>query len=327
MALLHILERLRASEGIHFDDPFQKTKVIELLNRVIEQFYSTRTLPGSEKTVKLDVTTTNQLITLPHFIDDIRGLRLDDAKNTGEYRDVENRFDRFNANADVLKWDDAGTSPLYTELSEDGPLTFTLKAVQVDSFSVVISGKTTVADFHTEELVFPPNTGTKTTSSSFIANFVRSIAKNLVPTGTDILITDAGGASVGTLHSDQKNTRYKVIRIADVSSNSSLSFNHCIEVLYKESFRPLHQDMDVFLDGSFDDLLFFSFLADLYSGREETLLKQQAAAQQVGRLLQGKNRQASQGKLRRLDYIESNSLRAIRSSRFSRYPYLHSSMY
>ena len=267
--LLDIITRLASDTAL---DVVQQRKVLTALtNHASKAIHHELECNKIFREVSLEVPA-DKLITLPYYIGEIRGLRIHTTEMPFDLKSMAvPRYSSQTLQYKIKNWRDLGDSPLHTNLTVVGPLTFTATAIESTPITIIVTGQSDNADKIEEKIVM--NTASKSSVNNFGLR-IDTIAC-FTPRQYDIIVTDDNGNEVAVLYNSQHKTRYKLIDVSQIfwPMSDTIDGMSVIDVLYKVPFVPLVNDSDSFSAGDdYDDAVyhyaFYLYLLPM-SGKEQ----------------------------------------------------------
>jgi hypothetical protein len=251
--LLDIITRLAADTSL--DVVQQRTTLVNIANHSAKAIHHMLECNRIFKEVSLEVPP-DKLITLPYYIGEIRGLRIHTTEMPFDLKAMAvPRYSNSTLQYKIKNWRDLGDSPLHTNLTVVGPLTFTAASVEAQPITIIVTGQSDDANRIEEKVILD------VTSKSTTHNFglrIDTIAC-FTPRQYDITVTDDQGNEVATLFNNQSKTRYKLIDVSQIfwPMSDTIDGMSIIDVLYKMPFFPLINDTDSFSAGDdYDDAIY-----------------------------------------------------------------------
>jgi hypothetical protein len=268
MSLKSIRTKIASETGYHPDtSDDDKIYLNAQINDSLENLYNSTDLVGSlyEVIVFFDLDT--KLVSLPHYVGNVRGCRYYDSPYLVTLRDIRPRFATDAYGIQLTDFREIGQSTLGVQLTEWSKITFSLPEGEVaeKDITIAVIGETPIASRVEEQIIIHEGENTATTTNNW-REAPKVIQKNDV-CAMDIFITDVNGRDLGVLPNYLLSPRYLIWQIRDDNMVGQTTINS-IEVLYKEKLRPLVNDYDEFLFGKYDDIIAWQFL-ELYWTKQE----------------------------------------------------------
>jgi hypothetical protein len=260
MSLKTITQKVRARTGTN-ESPY----LTRLINDAAEELYRADDLVGANKELLVKIPSIGtKIMAFPHYVHEIRGLRYYYSMVTIKQNMVEGRYANDNAGIKLDNWRDLGTSPLMVQITNASTLTFSIPMVESEDIVISVVGSTPNSSRLEEKVTIKAGNLSVETSANF--DKVQSLTK-LAPNTYNITVTDAEDTELTIIPNNEICSCYKIIQIRDDKFTGQLE-NSGIEVLYKEKFVPLVNDSDTFLDGRYDDAIYWKFLEAWYSTQD-----------------------------------------------------------
>lgn len=269
MSLLPILKSVaKQIVGLNINDANSRQEAVDLLNRAAKEIYESSDLVGClrEQVFYADLTD-NYQITLPYYVEDIRGIRPYNGQYPLTLEQMSPKYMTNDWGAINKNWREKYRTPLETSLDSASHLKFTISAVMGVAVTINITGSTPTTDRITETVVIPAGQLTITTSNLW-TNFpgLKVIRKEIITT-TNVEIKNDAGTIVGHIANcelEASNLLVQVINpIVGCNGTSCGSTTPCAsgvgcscwEVLYKIKFIPFSGDFDEFPCSGYDQAI------------------------------------------------------------------------
>jgi len=259
MALLNILQMIGASDGITITDANEKLALVARVNEAARELYELEDFPESleEELFNLDVA--SQMVSLPWYVEWIRGWRYYESRLRGETHDKRNRYSSdFGNELYFHRWRHFKFSPVSRDIVNESTLTLSIPEADDTKFTVSVVGATTNAARTQETITFEPGDLTHTTSGNFKAP-LSGIVKD-GPCKFDITVKDAEDNTLSVIPNHMTQIRYHVIQILDYESYSLDTQTNSVEILFKRKYQELVNDYDEFLFGDkYDKAIYWKY--------------------------------------------------------------------
>lgn len=220
------------------------------INRACQELYDTADLPNALWEAYFTIDLTSQLVTLPWYVGDIRGVRRHQFANKIQVVDARPRYHYSPWRQPLDQWRIVGNTPLHTSLSQAGLLTVTIDAAESEAFTVRIRGQTTQSQITSDTLTFPAGTLSVTTTKQFTqpAPFgIIGITKSRL-TDTDVRVKQAvDNVEVALVPNCLTEASNKLIQVHDGTFHTAFGSGEYCEILFKWPFIKLQDDEDMFL--------------------------------------------------------------------------------
>lgn len=252
-----------------------------LINDASEEIYRTDDLVGATKELLLAIPATDtKLLALPAYVQEIRGIRWYDSGFTIRQNTIHARFQNDGNGIKLLNWRDLGMSPLQLQIANASTIVFSIPLVDTASVMLSVVGSTPNSSRVEETLTIPAGSLEVETAGNFDQIFsITKTASSLY----DITATDADGNVLTLIPNNELSPKYKIIQIRDDRIVGQIE--DCgVEILYKDKFVPMVSDNDQFLDGRYDDAIYWKFLEHWYStqeGKEEDSILARAKCDEI----------------------------------------------
>lgn len=259
MALKDILDIVAREEGISIDNQGERSTAIAKINEAAKDLYEKSDFKEALKEEVFDLLVESQTVSLPWYVEHIRGWRWFESRIEGVINDKGNRYQSLYRDLIWFKeWRHVKHSPLKRDITNAGPLTLSIPKFESETFSITIIGATPNSDRISETINWGIDEKEKTTTNAF-EEPIHSIIKS-GPTNYNITIKDIDGEELSVIPNHRTQSHYKIIQIFDYESPVIIQNNSAVEVLFKERFTPLVNDNDVFLfEDKYDKAIFWKF--------------------------------------------------------------------
>jgi hypothetical protein len=141
-----------------------------------------------------------------------------------------------------LQWRQIAATPLHTPLTNAGPLTFQINAIETEPFDIIVNGQTSLAANVTEIISFAVGDLVKSSVNLFEPESpfgVTSIKKSRATNSDVIVRVTATQAEVGRIANNQLYASNLRVQILDWNASTPFILGEdCVEVLYKQRFSP-----------------------------------------------------------------------------------------
>ena len=273
MALLYILSRITADEGIRINNPAERQYAINRINDAAKVLWQSYELKNSEVEQLFEFGALDQQISLPYYVDKVIACRNYDTRLSITMCDMRPRYMANDwrlpfSGYPYFRWRMKNKSATKQNLRDASTITATAPIASSALFTVTVTGKTTTASRTSEVLVFAPGTTSITSSSLFLE--IISLRKSGI-TDVDIAITDATGNLLAEIPNTLISSSYQIVQVLD--RNEYPNQTPLVEILYKPVFVPMQGDDDQFQCGDlYDDVIYWKTKALLNSkieGKEE----------------------------------------------------------
>ena len=140
--LIDIRERLAKVLGFNLNNENEISEVDLLINEAAKELYEERDLQNSIVEQIFYINTTKNVIALPWYVGEIRGIRDFDGDRQIDIRTKSAKYvnySRYPAEVDTLVYEEIGSSPIQMDLQSEGALTLTLKGTDTISFTAAVA--------------------------------------------------------------------------------------------------------------------------------------------------------------------------------------------
>lgn len=274
--LRDILRNLQDTLGVGGD----RARLVAIINQAYREYFNRTDLPGSlmEQTFEFDPT--EQLVTLPWHVGEVRGMRRYYSNTTVNLLDSGPRFHTRPWRQPMQDFHIIGRRAIHTPLSVESQITVTAPIAQTVPFSVTIRGQTAGAASISETLNFAPGDLSKTTTTQFAKdnpNGIQSIVRDGDVTA-DLIVTDGAGVEICLIPNSIESPQHIVIQWHDAQSGQYSTTDTIIEVLYKRLFIPLTEDSDEAVFPAIENALVWKARSYFYSLSKDELAGAQSVA-------------------------------------------------
>lgn len=253
-----------------------------LINDAAEELYRSDDLVGSTKEFICAIPATDtKIMALPYYIQEIRGIRWYDSGFQIVQNDKNTRYQNNGRGIHMLNWRDLDMSPLQLQILNASTLILSIPIGETETISISIVGSTPNSARIEEIVTIPVGELEVETVNDF--DNVFSITKQKV-NKYNISVSDAEGNVLAEIPNNELTSRYKLIQIRDDRVIGVTALNSGVEVLYKEKFNPMVNDNDQFLDGRYDDAIYWKFLEHWFStqdGKEDDALMSRSKCSEI----------------------------------------------
>lgn len=252
----------------------QRAQALLYVNRAAREIYLNTDLPGSLFEREFAISTDTQMMTLPWYADEIRGVRRPSWDHKIQLVTPHMRHHYKPWRQPTMQWVMRHKTPLLRHMTQAGKLTVTLTVPESErTIRVTIKGQTTTASIRSETLVFSPGQTEKTTTAQWVQAQpfgIISIVKSSKTDG-DVQITQAtDGLLVAEIANCMLEASNRLIQVHDGQRSVTYSTNEHIEVLFKWPYISLQDDTDQFTGtDKFDDAIVWKMREHWHSTRPE----------------------------------------------------------
>lgn len=313
MPLKDILLKVSAEiYGSKLSTTADRDLIVRKINSAAKELYDSQDLIGSlrEQVFNADLTD-NWQITLPYYVQHIRGVRTP-CKMPTKLEDMLPRYISEDWSSHSMSWRKKHITPLSHTLDAASKLTFTLSGIETEDVIIYITGSTPTAQRTTETVIIAAGLTSVTTLNNYVDFPGITVIRKKDLTTYNISITNDANVEVGFLPNCELEARNTIIQVVNgccTPTNCGISGCKCWEILYKLHFIPFSGDFDEFPCEGYDDAIFWK-CAELWwatqDGKQETailanqkctsIIEQIAADAKKGQILKfdfGKNKYAN----------------------------------
>ena len=246
-----ILTRMASDTGL--DAVQQRSTIARYINGAKKEIHQRLECNKMYREITF-VVPANKVVSLPFYVGELRGVKQHDSELITKVTTMSvPRFTKSTKEYIVNKWTELGDSPVHTNLTSVGPLTFV--SSNIDNVTIAINGETDSAQVLEEKLLLD---ATEVTSVNLFGPTINAIACFSERTG-DIIVKDSDDNEIAILYNQQNKTRYKLIDVSQCgfSQNISDSSSTLMDVLYKFPYSDFKNDTDSFVSSDdYDDVLY-----------------------------------------------------------------------
>lgn len=249
----------------------ERAQLLRYINRAGRELFHGADLPGSLFERFFTVQSNTQLITLPWYVDEIRGIRRATYASKIQVVDMRPRYHYRPWRQPTLQWRLLGKTPLEQHITQAGRLIVTLLGVETVAVTVTITGQTTTAGVTSEDVLIEAGETSATTTNQWTQDDptgIKSIVKS-ARTTYDIAITqESDGRELVVIPNHQTVAQNQLLQVHDGNYSLIYSPNECAEILFKWPWVDLQDDNDLFLNTErFDDALIWKLREHYHSTR------------------------------------------------------------
>lgn len=270
--LRNIIADLQDAIGVSAD----RARLLRFVNQAYREYYERTDLHGSLFEQSFEFHPEEQLVTLPWYVDQVRGMRRVQSNDTVRLTDLTPRMVARPWRQVRNEFHVVARRAIHTPLALESQLTFTIATAQTQPFTVTVKGQTGAAATLTETLTFAAGETAKTTTAQFIKDDphgIESLSRNGAVTA-DITVTDGAGTVLATIPNSLESVAHVVVQWHDMDSYDTS--DDIIEVFYKRVFTPLTLDTDECCFPALENAITWKARAYYYSLSKDELAGQQA---------------------------------------------------
>jgi len=249
----------------------ERAQILLYVNRAAKELYTTNDLPNSLHEQYFTIVASTQLITLPWYVDEIRGIRRATYSSKIQLVDMRPRYHYRPWRQQTLQWRLLGETALEQNITDAGRLTLSLQGVETESLSVTIVGQTTQSALAEETVTFEPGQTQVTTINQYMQEAphgIRSIVKSRLNLYDIVITQELDGRQIATLPNNRKISKNQLLQVHDGNYSLIYSGNELVEILYKWPYKDLDTDYDLFLGTErFDDAIIWKLREHWHSTR------------------------------------------------------------
>ena len=237
-----LIQQVSETVGVLPDSQDKESQVLGWLNRAAVMIYDQYDLPGSVFEQFFCVDNNQHVITFPWYVGAIRGVRWHESSRLVTLTDMRPRYHGVPWTQPYLKWRQMNSTPLHTPLTNAGPLTFQISAIETQPFDVIVNGQTSRAANVTETITFAPNDLVKSTVNLFEPESpfgITSIKKSRYTNSDVVILNSATQGEIGRIPNNQLYASNMRVQILDWNASTPFIIGEdCVEVLFKQRFSP-----------------------------------------------------------------------------------------
>jgi hypothetical protein len=282
MSFSSLFRECRSKLNLSTQDSAVESFLKREINRAAEELWNTCDLDSSVMECcfimyqETDPTTgiTENSITLPNFVGDIRGFRryglgqiVKPAAMTARYQSG-NWFP-----ANMLTWRVKYTGPQSLWLDNVAPLKLYLEYPQSEEVTVTINGAGEFANKIEENVTFAVGETEKITTNSFTPLGVsalypiNAILKDKVTT-CDLIVKDVNEKEISRIPNNLFFARFQLVNITDMYLAQPINYTVPVDCLFKTRYQPLYYDSDTFCSNAYDNVILWKVLSNNASSKE-----------------------------------------------------------
>lgn len=299
MSLKYIIQEWAKETGQPISTTAQHANAVEKINKAAREVWDLSDLPGCLREQVFDIDNTLKQITLPYYVDQIRGIRHYSSFNRVKLNDMRPRYSIGNWTQPLYSFRNKQIVAIGHSLTNEAPLSIQLSGANSDNFTVNIKMSTSESASVVESVSIPAGTTSATTikaPTSFPG--IVNIEKDKL-TDVDLTITDASGVVIAEIPNNEKASRYTLIQVVDNNVVTPVETCLCYELLYKIKLSPFFNYYDNYPVDGYDDIILWKALSNFWKrkpGATEqvtvaettlaTLIAQRAANAEAGEELE-----------------------------------------
>lgn len=276
MSLRNILADFAADSGYQTTTENQRERAISLINDAAFEIYRSWDLPNCLQEQVFQLGVTDQMISLPHYVCELRAIKGYDSELKMELCDMRPYYSTQGWVRSIgYRWRVKNTSyPLSKNLLNVEPITITFSNPVPETVSVVLEIKTPKSGKIIETLIFAVGEQSKTTSSHVEQVF--SIQKSNVTT-YDLSGHNQDGEVITSIPNTELRANFTQVTVLD--KFESLGQDRLVTTLFKLRYRPMNDDYDSFVCGDdYDKCIYYKTMEIFYGKQGSADALQQALA-------------------------------------------------
>lgn len=257
--LSDILAKVAETTGRANDGTADRAVLLRRVNKACSTLRKIWILPNTvrEDFMCFDTLVSHDYVT-PEHVEHVFAVR---QSTMGERIRIQDHFPRYFTvpwKQPFNVWRNTGRRAFYQTPQMSSQLTIASLGTETAPFTVTVTGPTATSEVTAETITIYPGAST-TTTNQFMFNDslgIRSLAKSAVTVG-DVSVTAvglAGPMEIARIKNSNFDCSYLLWSLCDDKAYT-VWFDNCFEVLYRETFRPLCNDTDVFSDNGYDDVV------------------------------------------------------------------------
>lgn len=263
MSLKSIIDFVAPKVAVNLESTADRALLVQNINEAALEIHRSDDLANCLFEQVFSVDLTEQQITLPYYVEFVRGVRNYDYKHKINLHTMRPRYQEFQTEYSTLDWRTKGEVCLAVDMTNASALTFTLAEAETEQFEIVVVGSTTTSQRVREVVTFEVGDIEKTTTNSF-QPFppINTISKSM-RTKSDVSVTDASDNEIAMIANNMDRSMYNLIQVSsDETVNNGCT---CYEVLFKHRFIPFYNDEDEFMYPHFDMAIAWQAYANYFA--------------------------------------------------------------
>lgn len=251
MSLKYILNQAGLKMGLSPSDVNQRAVLLRFANEACSELYDQSDADGvlMEQLFRVNG---DQSIAFPMYVGPLRAMREYSTHVPWHMYDMRPRYNQLNWKDRWRSWRLKGVGAISDSITNEGPITVTVKQVETPPIVVTVGGMTEDSQFVVDTLTMDQ------TSKTGILDFqdIVSFKKDRV-NAFNAVMTDLDGKQLSVLLNNTLEARYRVV---DVSlypwSNTDVGpVDHFMEVLYKKALPWMQNDDDEYPAQGYDNVI------------------------------------------------------------------------
>jgi hypothetical protein len=264
--LKDIIRRISVKHGIYPNDAASRSFLVFEINDAAERLYRQCTLVNSMDEVVLNVSTADNLVTLPAFVGKVRSVRHATTRDKITLLDTPERYhESGRTSTDEITFKMARPRALAASITNATKLTLEFPIALASPVDVTISGSTANSSSVTEVVSITQVAETVNTFET-----VTSITKSAT-TDYDLTIKDANSNELAVVPNTALNSVYNTIMVFEPDTVVPADQDYyAVEVLYKKAYTPMVNDNDSFICGDlYDEAIYWEYAKTHYANAKD----------------------------------------------------------
>lgn len=290
MSLIYILGKIGPALGLSLENNLEKQWLVREINTASKELYERQDLVDALREQLFALSGSDQQISLPYYVEQIRGLRRPATSERLPISDMRPRYATMGWAEPLLKWREKWKSPLKRPITNEAPPSLSIPDVEAAPFAVVITGSTRNSARITELIIFAAGELEKPSVNQWteIVGFM-----NVGPHSYDVTMEDADGVELSVLPNVADRAQYIVAQVID-SAAIAMESPYMVEVLYKNAFLFMRNDYDEFVCSGYDDAIAWQTIGNVLAKQRPA--EAALAFQKVKEILGNRDRDRMQSK-------------------------------
>lgn len=209
------------------------------INYAWEELWNVDDLPNSLFEISLTPESQTGLLTLPHYIGLLRGVKEHDSRMSVALQTPRPYYHDGTYEQSPWTWRVLGTTPLKRSILNASTISLAIAEAEEEQFTVTLQGPTDNASKSLETIVFEPGETAKESTNRFTT--LTSRTKSAL-TKANVTLTGPNGEDYGFIPNDAYDAVYTIVQIMDRCACVCTTCN-CFDILYKTPV-PILTDED-----------------------------------------------------------------------------------
>ena len=308
MALKDIIAGSFAPMGLNPTVQNDRLLLVSKINAAARELWEQTDLVGSMAEQTFTVSGSEKEISLPYYVDKVRGVRSVDLLNKVILHDMSPRYFYGEVYQSEFEFRIKNHSILRRTISNSAPMVISIPAVETTRIVFTVRGATTNAVRATEEVVIEVDELEVDLTKSFTD--IVGFYKNRV-TDNDCTLTDADDVVMSVIPNVLLEASYAVLQIVDVNLTSNQD-GRSYEILYKRKFIPFVDDYDSFPVAGYDDAIVWKTLSHFFALKEGQEPLASGYSQQANKLVDDLDVNATRGVVLPVQSLPNRFINAMR---------------